>query len=160
MCCRTTSTTITPWFWPLWRMSGAVSQSWAVSSQSSYSSFSGTVKQINMSLLYTYSTHLKRVVVHTQGIFHISIILILIFRLKKERIKIHEQLAVSIILVQLVYLVGIDRTENRVRYTNCCRCMADCSLGISHCVLVNLTRFDSNRLCSFNVWVHGNTKKH
>lgn len=65
----------------------------------------------------------------------------------------------SIILVQLVYLVGIDRTENRVRYTNYCRCMADCSVGISHCVLVHLTRFDSNCLCSINVWVHGNTKK-
>lgn len=36
------------------------------------------------------------------------------FRLKKERIKIHEQLAISIILVQVMYLVGIDRTENKV----------------------------------------------
>lgn len=44
-----------------------------------------------------------------------QLLVILIFRLKKERIKIHEQLAVSIILVQLIYLVGIDRTENQVR---------------------------------------------
>lgn len=43
----------------------------------------------------------------------ITVIIFEFFRLKKERIKIHEQLAVSIILVQLVYLVGIDRTENR-----------------------------------------------
>uniref|UniRef100_K1QVG1 Latrophilin-3 n=1 Tax=Magallana gigas TaxID=29159 RepID=K1QVG1_MAGGI len=44
----------------------------------------------------------------------ITVIIFEFFRLKKERIKIHEQLAVSIILVQLVYLVGIDRTENQL----------------------------------------------
>lgn len=104
--------------------------------------------------------HVKLVVVHSDTSRVKEFFIILIFRLKKERIKIHEQLAVSIILVQLVYLLGIDRTENQVRYTNYCRCMADCSLGISHCVLVHLARFDSNLLCSINVWVHGNTKKH
>lgn len=102
--------------------------------------------------------HVKLVVVHSDTSRVKEFFIILIFRLKKERIKIHEQLAVSIILVQLVYLLGIDRTENQVRYTNYCRCMADCSLGISHCVLVHLARFDSNLLCSINVWVHGNTK--
>ena len=35
-------------------------------------------------------------------------------RLKNERIRIHEQLALTIILVQIFFLVGIDRTENRV----------------------------------------------
>ncbi|XP_062586446.1 adhesion G protein-coupled receptor L4-like [Saccostrea cucullata] len=43
----------------------------------------------------------------------ITVVIFEFFRLKKERIKIHEQLAISIIMVQIIYLVGIDRTENK-----------------------------------------------
>ncbi|KAL4230182.1 hypothetical protein ACF0H5_010567 [Mactra antiquata] len=52
----------------------------------------------------------------------ISIIVFEVFRLKTERVRIHEQFALSIIFVQLFFLVGIDRTENKY----VCMTMAIC----------------------------------
>ncbi|XP_077983985.1 adhesion G protein-coupled receptor L3-like [Glandiceps talaboti] len=42
----------------------------------------------------------------------VSICVFEFFRLKQDRIRIHENLAVSIALTQILFLVGIDRTEN------------------------------------------------
>ncbi|XP_071126473.1 latrophilin-like protein LAT-2 [Mytilus edulis] len=43
----------------------------------------------------------------------ITVIVFQFFSLHKERVRVHKQLAISIILVQVFFLVGIDRTENK-----------------------------------------------
>ncbi|KAL5012730.1 hypothetical protein ScPMuIL_011281 [Solemya velum] len=52
----------------------------------------------------------------------VSIAVYEFFRLKSERIRIHEQLAATIIFVQVIFLAGIDRTENKT----VCTAMAIC----------------------------------
>ncbi|XP_050415317.1 cadherin EGF LAG seven-pass G-type receptor 3 [Patella vulgata] len=43
----------------------------------------------------------------------VSIIVFEYFRLKSDRVRIHEQLAASIILVQVIFLIGIGRTSDK-----------------------------------------------